>query len=150
MVTVDADDAASFVAEMQSGAEAIFHATKMAVGRGNSIRLELYGAEGALVFDADPGNRANWIGSLYAARRGEKEFKELEISSRLSAGFETVDIARSLASAFRVMTDPFFAAVRAGADALDVPSNFADGLAAQQVVDAVARSAASGKWEAVG
>ncbi len=150
MVAVDADDAASFVAEMQGGAQAIFHATKMAVGRGNSIRVELYGAEGALIFDADSGNRANWIGSLYAARRGEKEFKQLEIPPRLSAGFETADTARSLASAFRVMTDPFFAAIRAGADALDVPSNFADGLAAQQVIDAVARSATSGKWEAVG
>ena len=149
MVAVDADDAASFVAEMQSGAQAIFHVTKMAIGRGNAIRVELYGSEGALVFDADPGNRANWIGSLYAARRGEKELRELEIAPRLSAGFETPDHARSLASALREMTDPFFAAIRANADALDVPSNFADGLAAQQVVDAVARSAASHRWEEV-
>jgi predicted dehydrogenase len=149
MVAVDADDAASFVAEMQSGAQAIFHATKMAIGRGNALRVEIYGSDGALVFDADPGNRANWIGSLAGARRGEKEIRELEISPRLSAGFETPDHARSLASAFRGMTDPFFAAIRAGADALDVPSNFADGLAAQQVVDAVARSAASGQWTVV-
>ena len=149
MVVVDADDAASFVAEMENGAQAVFHATKMAIGRGNVIRIELYGSEGVLVFDADPGNRENWIGSLYAARRGEKEFKELEIAPRLSAGFETPDHARSLASAFRVMTDPFFATIRANADARGVPSNFADGLAAQQVVDAVARSAESGQWTVV-
>ncbi len=146
MVAVDADDATSFVAEMQSGAQAIFHATKMAIGRGNALRIEIYGSAGALVFDADPGNRANWIGSLSAARRGEKQFTELEIAPRLSAGFESPDHARSLASAFRGMTDPFFAAIRADADALDVPSNFADGLAAQQVIDAVARSAESGQW----
>jgi predicted dehydrogenase len=149
MVEVDTDDAAAFLAEMQNGALAIFHATKMAIGRGNAIRVELYGSEGALVFDADPGNRENWIGSLYAARRGEKAFKEWKIEPRLSAGFETTDHARSLASAFREMTDPFFAAIRANADALAVPSNFADGLAAQQVVDAVARSAASHRWEEV-
>ncbi len=149
MVAVDADDAASFVAEMASGAQAIFHATKMAIGRGNAIRIEVYGSDGVLVFDADPGNRVNWIGSLYGARRGEKQFAELEISPRLSAGFETSDHARSLVSAFRGMTDPFFAAIRADADALDVPSNFADGLAAQQVVDAVARSAESGQWVVV-
>ena len=149
MVAVDVDDAASFVAEMQGGAQAIFHATKMAIGRGNAIRVELYGSEGALIFDADPGNRANWSGSLYAARRGEREMRELEIEPRLSAGFETPDHARSLASAFRVMTDPFFAAIRANADALNVPSNFEGGLAAQQVVDAVARSAETGKWEQV-
>ncbi len=149
MVAIDADDAASFVAEMQSGAQAIFHATKMAICRGNAIRIELYGSDGALVFDADPGNRENWIGSLHAARKSEKEIREIEIAPRLSAGFETQDHTRSLASAFRVMTDPFFAAIRAGADALDVPSNFADGLAAQQVVDAVARSAETGKWQVV-
>jgi predicted dehydrogenase len=149
MVTVDADDAASFVAEMTNGAQAIFHVTKMATGRGNAIRIELYGGEGALVFDADPGNRANWVGSLYAARRGEKAFRELELEPRLTAGFETPEHTRSLASAFRVMTDPFFAAIRGNADALDVPSNFADGLAVQQVIDAVARSAESGQWTVV-
>ena len=149
-VIVDADDAASFVAEMRDGAQAVFHASKMAVGRGNSLSIQVFGSEGALAFDADPGSRANWIGSLYSARRGEKVFGELEIASRLSAGFETSDNARSLASAFRVMTDPFFAAIRANADAADVPCNFADGLAAQQVIDAVARSAETGRWEQVG
>jgi predicted dehydrogenase len=149
MVEIDADDAASFVAELQNGAQAIFHATKMAIGRGNVLRIELYGSEGALVFDADPGNRKNWTGSLYVARRGEKEFREVEIEPRLTAGFETPDHARSLMSAFRVMTDPFFAAIRANADAFDVPSNFADGLAAQQIIDAVARSAYSEKWEEI-
>jgi predicted dehydrogenase len=149
-VTVDADDAVSFIAEMADGAQAVFHASKMAVGRGNAIRIEVYGSEGALVLDADPGGRSNWIGSLYGARRGEKVFGELEIASRLSAGFETSDHTHSLGSAFRVMTDPFFAAIRSGADAADVPSNFADGLAAQQVIDAVARSAENGKWEQVG
>jgi predicted dehydrogenase len=148
-VTVDADDAASFVAEMRDGAQAVFHATKLAVGRGNSLSIQVYGSEGALVLDADPGGRANWIGSLYGARRGEKVFGELEISPRLSAGFETADNARSLASAYRVMTDPFFAAIRAGAEAADVPCNFADGLAAQQVIDAVARSAETGRWEQI-
>ena len=64
MVEIDADDAASFVAEMQNDAQATFHATKMAIGRGNAIRIQLYGSEGALVFDADPGNRKNWTGSL--------------------------------------------------------------------------------------
>jgi predicted dehydrogenase len=147
--TVDADDAASFIAEMRDGAQAVFHASKMAIGRGNAIRIEVYGSEGALVLDADPGGRANWIGSLYGARRGDKAFGELEITSRLSAGFETSDHAHSLVSAFRVMTDPFFAAVRSGADAADVPCNFADGLAAQQVIDAVARSAETGRWEQI-
>ncbi len=46
------------------------------------------------------------------------------------------------------MTERFrFVVIRDGADTLDVPSNFADGLAAQQVIDAVARSSESGKWE---
>ncbi len=148
-VTVDADDAASFVAEMSDGAQAVFHASKMAIGRGNAIRMQVYGSEGALVLDADPGGRANWIGTLYGARRGEKAFGELEIAPRLSAGFETPDNARSLVSAYRVMTDPFFAAIRSGADAADVPCNFADGLAAQRVIDAVARSAETGRWERI-
>jgi predicted dehydrogenase len=148
-VSVDADDAASFIAEMRDGAQAVFHVSKMAIGRGNAVSLQVFGSEGALVLDADPGGRPNWIGSLHGARRGEKAFGELEIASRLSAGFETPDHARSLVSAFRVMTDPFFAAIRSGADAADVPSNFADGLAAQRVIDAVARSAETGRWEQI-
>lgn len=150
MVPVDVDDAASFVAELQGGAQAVFHATKLAIGRENAFRLEVYGSEGALVLDADPGHRADWNGSLYGARRGDQALSKLEITPRLTVGFDTADRARSLASAFRVMTDPFFAAIRADANAADVPSSFADGLAVQQVIDAVARSARSGAWEAVG
>jgi predicted dehydrogenase len=149
MVAIDADDAAAFVAEMASGAQAVFHVTKMAPGRGNHMRIELYGSEGALLFEAEPGQRENWIGALRGARRGEKNFVEMEIPARLSAGFETPDHTQSLASAFRVMTGPFFAAIRDGGTT-QVPSNFADGLAAQEVIDAVAQSVESGEWEAAG
>ncbi len=145
---VQVDDAAAFVAEMQNGAQTLFHVTKMAAGRGNYIHCEAYGSEGALIFDAEPDRRDNWIGSLRGAQRGADEFVPLEIPARLTAGFETPDVMRSHVSAFRVMTDPFFAAIHAGSRA-PVPSSFVDGLAAQEVVDAIARSAESRQWVVV-
>ncbi len=147
---VDADDAAVFVAELAGspGAQGFFHVSKVTGGRGNYIRLELYGSEGALILEADPGNRENWIGTLLGARRGDHDFNDLEVPARLAAGFDKPDTALSLAAAYRVITDPFFAAIRANsASAPEVPSSFVDGLAAQEVIDAVVRSAASGRWE---
>lgn len=145
--TVDVDDAAAFMAEMQDGAQALFQVTKLAPGRGNYLRIELYGSEGALVLDADPGRRDNWVGTLLGARRDDKDLVPLEVPSRLTAGFETGDVQRSLVSSFKIMSDPFFAAIQVGGGR--VPSDFSDGLAVQHVIDAVAQSAETGQWTPV-
>jgi hypothetical protein len=62
----------------------------------------------------------------------------------LSQGFAGQD---TFPSVYRALTDPFFASLRTPGPT-PTPS-FADGLAAQKVLDAVMRSAESGAWETV-
>lgn len=54
---VDVDDFCNFLADMEDGISASFQTTRVAYGRGNYQRFEIYGSCGALVYmlDADGG-----------------------------------------------------------------------------------------------
>lgn len=51
--TVTADDATSFLAQFQNGALGAFMATRVAPGRKNFLRLEIFGSEGSLIFNLE-------------------------------------------------------------------------------------------------
>jgi len=143
----DADDATAFLARFASGAQGVFHATKLAAGRGNCQRVELHGTLGQLVYEADPGIDPTWEGRVLAGRPGETRLAPVPLDADLAAGLAGVPERASRDEAYRRLTDPFFAAVRAGGG--DVSPGFDDGAAVQAVLDAVARSAEEGRWVAV-
>jgi len=114
-------------------------------------RVGAFGLEGTeIVVDgpapADVGWLAIGAGSFVflGARVGEGEPKELAIPSELSEGLVGQD---AFPAVYRALTAPFFASLTQPGP---TPSpNFADGLAVQKVIDAVARSVKSEKWEAI-
>jgi predicted dehydrogenase len=139
--TVSVDDAALFLARLQSGALASFEATRFALGRKNAMRLEVNGENGSLSFDLE-------------------RLNELEVFQPDDhAGFRRVLVTES--------SDPYLSAwwppghvlgwehtfvheVRdlvAGIQAGDPPRpNFDDGLSVQRVLDAVQRMGESPDW----
>jgi predicted dehydrogenase len=143
-VAVDADDSVAFLAELACGAHAAFQASKLVAGRGNWQRIELYGSEGTLVYEADPGHTGTFAGRVLAGRRGRPGLELLPLPPDLAWGLEIPDLRAGRAEAYRRLTDPFFAALGGGRG--PVSPDFHDGAAVQAVLDAVASSAGSGRW----
>ena len=147
--TVTVDDAVVFTAKLASGALASFEATRYATGRKNGLRIELNGSAGSLAFDLE--------------RLNELEFFSVADPDSDVSGFRRVLVTEA--------THPYLAAwwppghplgwehtfthqardlLTAIADGGQPSPSFADGLAAQRVLDAVQTSAANGNsWESV-
>ncbi|MCL6429947.1 MAG: Gfo/Idh/MocA family oxidoreductase [Anaerolineae bacterium] len=142
--TVTADDATYFLARFESGAIGSFLATRLATGRKNYLRLEIFGSEGSLVFNLE-------------------RLNELEYYSRRDPGpeqgFRTIlatDSAHPYVKAWWPAghiigwEHTFIHEVRdllvAIANREPVHADFYDGLRCQQVLDAVCVSAREGRW----
>ena len=134
MGRVTVDDYAMFLARLAGGTPAMLEATRFAYGRRNLQRVAVYGARGGLVYEQDLIDGA--------------------LCSRLEACLTEEDFR---ANRYRPVTVPeefactqmeAFARLLRG-DGSGLPATVRDGLAAQLVMDAAARSAETGRWENV-
>ena len=146
---VTVDDAALFIARFSSGALGSFEATRFASGHKEGLRVEVNGDFGSVVWELDhlndlqlyDGNGEQGLGGFRRIRATEREhpYAAAWWPPGHVIGYEhtfTNEIADLLGD------------VAAGRD--PVPS-FADGLAVQEVLDAVLRSAEAGSaWTRVG
>jgi len=139
---VETDDAAAFVAEFAQSGQATVQLSRVAPGRHNYQRMELYGSKGVLVYEYD--EPMAHVGRVSGAEGAHGEPQSLPIPPEMSAGFAGPE---TFPAVHRALIDPFLASLRT-AGPTPAPS-FADGLATQRVIDAVARSAESGQWEIV-
>jgi len=142
-VRVETDDATAFVLELAGGGHATVQLSRVAPERHNYQRIELYGSEGVLVYEYD--QPLAYVGRVLGARTGAGDVKELKVPPELSDGLAGEDKMPAL---YRVLTDPFFASLT-GPGPTPSPS-FVEGLAVQDVIDAIARSLKSEHWERVG
>jgi|TARA_Y100000310_G_scaffold342179_1_gene444161 predicted dehydrogenase len=127
--TVDVDDAAVFCVEFENGAMGVIEASRNATGHPDFWRLEINGEKGAVIYDnvegkvllstlTGPARRGGWITLPVPARYG-------------TPGTE-----------FAAEVSHFVDCIRSG----DTPSpTFAEGLRTERVMDAVVRSAESGR-----
>ena len=146
--TVTVDDAVVFTAQLASGALASFEATRYATGRKNSLRIELNGSAGSLAFDLERLNELEFFdASDDSAASGFRRILVTEGSHPYLSGWWPPGHTLGWEHTFTHQARDLLTAIAAG----DQPRpSFADGLAVQRVLDAVARSAASGNsWESV-
>jgi predicted dehydrogenase len=143
----DADEDCSFLAQLACGAQAVFQASKLVAGRGNHQRVELHGTAGTLIYDADPGYDPTFEGKVFAGRPDKPILEQLPLPAELSRGLAEPHLQDSRNTAYRRLTDPFFAAIRGHAGG--AWPDFRDGAAVQAVLDAVASSAERGAWVGV-
>ncbi|MBX6772002.1 MAG: Gfo/Idh/MocA family oxidoreductase [Chloroflexi bacterium] len=128
LAPVDVDDAASFLAEFTNGATGVFFCTRYAFARANTQRAEIYGTRGGLVYDNERPNEIQFaIGSFMASAR---QYCTLPVPASIQASKTTTmqqfvdDIVRGTCTT----------------------ATFEDGLASQEVIDAVVESAQTGGW----
>ncbi|HEY0697066.1 MAG TPA: Gfo/Idh/MocA family oxidoreductase [Micromonospora sp.] len=145
---VTVDDAAVFVARLDGGALASYEASRFATGRKNSLRVEINGSLGSVVFDLE---RLNELEFYDGTRPGaEQGFTRILVTETehpyMSAWWPPGHIIGYEHSFTHQMRD-FLLAIDAGTD--PEPS-FADALQVQLVLDAVERSAELGSsWTGV-
>jgi predicted dehydrogenase len=145
MESVGIDDASAFIGRFRNGSLAIFEATRYARGHKALYTLEINGEHGSLAWDLHDLHRLQWFdhkdeGSLRGWRDihvtdGEHPYMANWWVPGLSIGYEhsfihqVADFLNSLAG--EKLAEP----------------TFEDAMQTERVVDAVLRSAESGKWE---
>jgi predicted dehydrogenase len=146
--TVTVDDAVVFTGKLASGALASFEATRYATGRKNGLRIELNGSAGSLAFDLERLNELEFFdASADGDAGGFRRVLVTEGSHPYLSAWWPPGHTLGWENTFTNQAADLLTAIADGAQPL--PS-FGDGLAVQRVLDAVARSAASGNsWESV-
>lgn len=141
---VTVDDAALFLVRLSGGAVGTFEATRYATGRRNGLRIELNGTAGTLAFDLERLNELEFHdGTLPAAEQGFTRILVTEPEHPYLSAWWPAGHLLGYEHAFTHQARDLLAGI---AEGRSPAATFADGLAAQRVLDAVARSAQHGTW----
>jgi predicted dehydrogenase len=145
---VTVDDAASFLAAFDGDAIGTFEATRFALGRKNALRIELNGTRGSLAFDFEENNVLEFFdGTESSTTQGFRRILVTEADHPYLAAWWPPGHGLGYEHGF---THQVVDLVRAIADGGQPTPSFADGLAVQRVLGAVADSAAAGStWIAI-
>jgi predicted dehydrogenase len=135
----DAEDYATILAELASGAQATLAVSRAAHGR-NDHALEVYGTRGALAYRLTRENPRWYAGELLAAASGGS-FQPVAVDAPTVEGGDPMDVLGK--ATIGPLVARMLDAIRTGATA--TPS-LADGLAAQAVLDAVLDSVSRRAW----
>ena len=139
-LAVDVDDACGFWLEFASGLTGSFFVTKYATGRANHQRIEVYGGKGALAYQVErPGELEVCRGPRAVA---DREWTTLKVPER----FGNPGMLGRLEAYRFEQVRTFVEGIR---NERPLEPSFADGLACQQVLDAVAQSATAVAWTKV-
>jgi predicted dehydrogenase len=128
-VPVDVDDAATWLATFASGAEAVFFTSRNATAHANHQRAEIYGSDGAIVFEN--GVRDSIQASLGPAMWRRNAWATFKVPPAL------------MREDHRNSMHYFAQDVATGSQ---IGPTFLDGLRAQEVMDAIERSATQRGW----
>ena len=141
---VTVDDAVSVLGRFRNGALASLEATRFAPGRKNGLTIEINGSAGSLVFDLEKMNRLQFYDTRDPVK--ERGFREIIVTESVHpyAGhwWPPGHLLGYEHSFVHTVAD----FVRAVVARKSVAPNFADGLANQLVLEAIARSAKRKSW----
>jgi predicted dehydrogenase len=141
---VTVDDAVSAIGRFRNGALASFEATRFAPGRRNSLTFEINGSGGSLAFDLEEMNRLRFYRSPdEEGRRGFRDILVTEPSHPYVGNWWPPGHGIGYEHTFVHTIADFVGAVARGRS---VQPTFADGLANQRVLDAIARSTRTKRW----
>jgi predicted dehydrogenase len=139
---VTVDDAAWATLTLASGAIASIEVSRVATGQKNSLKLEIYGDKGAMLFDLENLNELDFLDATVPAR--EQGFRRIPVQEPehpyMAAWWPQGHII-GWEHTFTHEIRDFLVAIDTGVQ----PSpSFQDGLAVQRILAAVAESAAAG------
>ena len=128
----------------RNGALASLEATRFAPGRKNGLTIEINGSAGSLVFDLEQMNRLQF----YNAHDPEKQrgFREILVTEEHAPVRWPMVAAGHLIGYEHSFVHTIADFVRAVVARKNVAPTFADGLANQRVLEAIAQSARKQAW----
>ncbi|MCO5052081.1 MAG: Gfo/Idh/MocA family oxidoreductase [Verrucomicrobiae bacterium] len=142
---VTVDDASLFIGRFANGALANLEATRMALGRKNHIEIEINGSKGSLYFDFEDMNRLKFFNHADAPDR--QGFHDILVTKGgvhpYCAHWWPEGHLIGYEHTFIHTVVDF---VNACVDGKPVQPTFEDGVQNQRVLDAVEKSATTGKW----
>ena len=141
---VTVDDAVAVIGRFRSGALATLEATRFARGRKNALTIEINGSAGSLVFDLEEMNRLQFYREDDAS--GRRGFREILVTEREHPYLEHWWPPGHLLGYEHSFTHTVADFIRAVIVGRNVPPTFADGLANQRVLAAIAESARRRSW----
>jgi predicted dehydrogenase len=146
--TVTVDDAAVFSARFDSGAIGVFEATRFALGRKNSMRLEVNGSLGSLAFDFENMNSLEFYdGTQPAETSGFSTINVTEPVHPYTGNWWPAGHGLGYEHGF---THQVVDLVQAIADGVAPSPSFDEALGVQKVLHAIERSAANDSgWQHV-
>ncbi len=144
---VTADDATTFLARFDNGAVGSFCATRMASGRKNFLRLEIFGSQGSLNFNLERLNELEYYDvSEPDTTRGFKTILVTEVTHPYMDAWWPPGHTIGWEHTFVHLVAQLLTSIAQGEP---VRPNFYDGLQCQRVLDAVTTSAQIGQWQSI-
>jgi predicted dehydrogenase len=142
---VTVDDASLFIGRFENGAIANLEATRMALGRKNHIELEINGSKGSLYFDFEDMNRLKFFNNDDPKDR--QGFRDILVTKGgahpyFGSWWPEGHIIGYEHTFIHTIVD----FVNACIDGKPVQPTFDDGVKNQRVLEAVEKSAQTGKW----
>lgn len=123
---VETDDYCSFICTMENNVKGNFVISRCAIGKGNSIKFDVYGTKGVICFDM---NNPNVLG-IYS--------KVSDISNKK---LETIDVPQN----FHTTQEAEFVKMLCGEEC-DIFPTIDDGLRSQKILDAILESSEKHCW----
>ncbi len=142
--SVTADDATTFLARFSNGASGNFMATRFATGRKNSLRLEIFGSKGSLIFNLERLNELDYYSrDDHSTEQGFRNILVTESDHPYINKWWPPGHIIGWEHTFIHEIGDFLMAI---ADNGKITPDFSDGYKCQRVLDAVMESSRSRKW----
>jgi predicted dehydrogenase len=141
---VTVDDAVAVIGRFRNGACATLEATRFATGRKNGLTIEINGSGGSLIFDLEHMNRLRFYNSADPEnRRGFRDLLVTEPAQPYVGYWWPPGHLLGYEHSFVHTIADFVRAIVRGES---VAPTFADGVANQQVLAAIEKSAKTQRW----
>ena len=147
MGVVDVDDASLALARFANGALGTFEATRFALGRKNHNRFEINGSKGSLVFNAERPNELEiYTEDTHAGTHGFRTVTVTAGQDRYTGQYWPAAHNIGYEHTFTNLLFDAFTAIGRGENPTP---NFRDGYLNNVLLDTIAKSAETKKWEPV-
>ena len=144
---VTVDDASLSLARFENGALGTFEATRFALGRKNHNRFEINGSKGSLVFNAERPNELEvYTEDTHAGTHGFRTVSVTGGQDRYTGHYWPTAHNIGYEHTFTNLLYDAFAALGSGEN---ISPNFRDGYLNNVLLDTIAKSAETKRWESV-
>ncbi|HEV3193345.1 MAG TPA: Gfo/Idh/MocA family oxidoreductase [Polyangiaceae bacterium] len=140
---VDVDDAVAALLRFENGAIGTVEGSRFSTGRKNYLRFEINGRKGSIVWDLERMNELE----LYVEEGPDSGFRQVLVTDGKHPYISAWWPPGHIIGYEHTFTHTVYDLLKSVAEQKLPTPNFEDGVRNQRILDAIERSAASGRWE---